>query len=98
MSKYISELGTEGRLIQMQVEELISNVARDEERTIMDYENWGRKPAEFLQRSQNILPYFELHQKAIEECGSTNDIPLLPKFKDGLKRMRDQIYSEFHWI
>ena len=41
LSKYISELGTEGRLIQMQVEELIANVARDEERTIMDYENWG---------------------------------------------------------
>ena len=30
LSKYISELGTEGRLIQMQVEELIAKVARDE--------------------------------------------------------------------
>ena len=43
LSKYISELGSEGRLIQMQVEELIANVDRDEERTVMDYENWGGK-------------------------------------------------------
>ena len=29
--------------------------------------------------SINDVPYFVLHQKATEECGLTNDIPVLPK-------------------
>lgn len=56
LSKYISELGSEGRLIQMQVEELIANVDRDEERTVMDYENWGGQKSvdEILKRLRNL--------------------------------------------
>ena len=61
LSKYISELGTDGRLIQMQVEELISNVARDEDRTIMDYENWnGEKTAEEVLQRLHTLDSDEL--------------------------------------
>ena len=155
LSKYISELGTEGRLIQMQVEELISNVARDEERTIMDYENWGGQKSvnDILQRLRNLRSEDLLHLEIFAremgyEIGKNQDtilvtrgyrllsrIPRLPfgviqnmvkyfgsfakiqqasvedldevegigearakTIKDGLKRMRDQIYSEFHWI
>lgn len=155
LSKYISELGTEGRLIQMQVEELIANVARDEERTIMDYENWGgqKTVSEILERLRNLksedLLHLEIFARELGyEIGKEQDnilvtrgyrllsrIPRLPfgviqnminyfgsfsriqqasveeldevegigetrakTIKDGLKRMRDQIYSEFHWI
>ncbi|MGM9526407.1 MAG: DNA integrity scanning diadenylate cyclase DisA [Peptococcaceae bacterium] len=155
LSKYISELGTEGRLIQMQVEELIANVARDEERTIMDYENWGgqKTVSEILERLRNLksedLLHLEIFARELGyEIGKDQDnilvtrgyrllsrIPRLPfgvvqnminyfgsfsriqqasveeldevegigetrakTIKDGLKRMRDQIYSEFHWI
>lgn len=155
LSKYISELGTEGRLIQMQVEELITNVARDEERTIMDYENWGGQKTvdDILGRLRNLraeeLLHLEIFARELGyEIGKDQDtilvtrgyrllsrIPRLPfgviqnmvhyfgsftriqqatveeldevegigetrakTIKDGLKRMRDQIYSEFHWI
>ena len=155
LSKYISELGTEGRLIQMQVEELIANVARDEERTIMDYENWGGqknvkdilarlrslKAEELLHLEifarelgyeigkeqdsilvtrgyrllsriprlpfgviQNMVHYFgsftKIQQASVEELDEVEGIgeTRAKTIKDGLKRMRDQIYSEFHWI
>lgn len=63
LSKYISELGSEGRLIQMQVEELIANVDRDEERTVMDYENWGGQKSvdEILKRLRNLKAEDLLH-------------------------------------
>jgi len=155
LRKYISELGTEGRLIQMQVEELIANVAHDEERTIMDYENWGGQKTvkDILARLRNLrsedLLHLEIFARELGyEIGKEQDgvlvtrgyrllsrIPRLPfgviqnmihyfgsfnkiqqatveeldevegigetrakTIKDGLKRMRDQIYSEFHWI
>ena len=155
LSKYISELGTEGRLIQMQVEELIANVERDEERTIRDYENWGgqKDVEEILVRLRNLkaedLLHLEIFARELGyEIGKEQDnilvtrgyrllsrIPRLPAgviqnmiqyfgsftmiqqatveeldevegigetraktIKDGLKRMRDQIYMEFHWI
>ncbi|MFR6291765.1 MAG: DNA integrity scanning diadenylate cyclase DisA [Peptococcaceae bacterium] len=155
LSKYISELGSEGRLIQMQVEELIANVDRDEERTVMDYENWGGQKSvdEILKRLRNLKAEDLLHLDIFArelgyEIGKDQDsilitrgyrllnrIPRLPFgviqnmihyfgsfsriqqatveeldevegigetrakiIKDGLKRMRDQIYSEFHYI
>ena len=63
LSKYISELGTDGRLIQMQVEELITNVARDEERTIMDYEKGDgqRSVKEIRERLRNLKSEELLH-------------------------------------
>ena len=155
LSKYISELGTEGRLIQMQVDELISNVARDEERVIMDYENWdgqrnvkdivarlrslrsedllhleifarelgyeaGKEQDSLLETrgyrllshiprlpfavTQNMIAYFGSFEKiqhaSVEELDEVEGIgeTRARTIKDGLKRMRDQIYSEFHWI
>lgn len=155
LSKYISELGIEGRLIQMQVEELIANVARDEERTIMDYENWGGQKTvsdiqtrlrnlksedllhlEIFARElgyeigkeqdsilitrgyrllsriprlpfgvvQNMIHYFDsftaIQQATVEELDEVEGIgeARAKTIKDGLKRMRDQIYAEFHYI
>lgn len=155
LSKYISELGTEGRLIQMQVEELIANVERDEERTIRDYENWGgqKDVEEILVRLrhlkaedllhleifarelgyeigkeqdnilvtrgyrllsriprlpmgviQNMIQYFGsftmIQQATVEELDEVEGIgeARAKTIKDGLKRMREQIYMEFHWI
>ena len=47
----------------MQVEELIANVARDEERIIMDYENWGgqKTVAEIQTRLRNLKSEDLLH-------------------------------------
>jgi diadenylate cyclase len=155
LSKYISELGTEGRLIQMQVEELIANVAREEDRTIMDYENWnGQKTAKEVRERlrglktedllhlevfarelgyeinkekdtilvtrgyrllskiprlpavviQNMINYFgsfsAIQQASVEELDEVEGIgeTRAKTIRDGLKRMRDQIYSEFHWV
>ncbi len=155
LSKYISELGTDGRLIQMQVEELITNVARDEERTIMDYEKWDgqRSVKEIRERLrnlkseellhleifarelgyetnkdsdtilvtrgyrllskiprlpsgviQNMINYFgsfaSIQQASVEELDEVEGIgeTRAKTIRDGLKRMRDQTYSEFHWI
>ena len=86
LSKYISELGTEGRLIQMQVEELISNVARDEERTIMDYENWGGQKSvnDILQRLRNLrsedLLHLEIFAREVGyEIGKNQDTILVTR-------------------
>lgn len=155
LHKYVSELGTEGRLIQMQVDELVTNVAKDEERIIMDYENWGgqKSAKDIVERLRNIksedllnldifarelgyevgkdqdailttkgyrlltrvprLPfsviqnmvnYFgsfsAIQQASVEELDEVEGIgeSRARAIKDGLKRMRDQIYSEFHWI
>lgn len=157
LEKYISELGTEGRLIKMQVEELINNVAIDELRTIMDYENWqGEKTAEdILQRLRNfsseellnldlitrelgyesgvkgqsdhilitrgyrllskiprlpfnvilnMVKYFHsfsnIQHASIEELDEVEGIgeTRAKNIRDGLKRMREQIYSDFHWV
>lgn len=56
LEKYTSELGVEGRLIKMQVEELISNVANEEIRTIRDYQNWGesKELQDILNRLRNF--------------------------------------------
>ncbi len=155
LSKYVSELGIDGRLIQMQMEELTANIGRDEERTIMDYEKWNgeRSVEEILERLRNLKEADLLHQEVFaRELGYDpvkeqdillptkgyrllTRIPRLPfgviqnmvnyfgnfnaiqmasveelddvegigetrakSIKDGLKRMRDQIYSEFHWV
>lgn len=44
IERYLIEMGTEGRLIAMQLEELMTGVARDREALIMDYRP-GRGPA-----------------------------------------------------
>mgnify|MGYP003297893815 FL=1 len=155
LSKYVSELGIDGRLIQMQMEELTSNIGRDEERTIMDYENWngersieeirerlhGLKEADLLHLEvfarelgydavkdqdillptkgyrllsriprlpfgviQNMVNYFgnfnTIQMATVEELDDVEGIgeTRAKSIKDGLKRMRDQIYSEFHWV
>ena len=155
LNKYVSELGTEGRLIQMQVDELSTGVARDEERIIMDYENWGgQKTAKDIMerlrnvKSEDLLSLDVFARELGYEVGRDQDailptkgyrllnkIPRLPfsvvqnlvnffgnfnaiqqatveelddvegigesrarTIRDGLRRMRDQIYSEFHWI
>ena len=155
LSKYVSELGIDGRLIQMQMEELTSTIGRDEERTIMDYENWNgeRSVEEILDRLHNlkeaellhleifarelgyepvkdqdtILPSrgyrlltripripFGIVQNMVNYFGDFNAIQLATveeldevegigetrakSIRDGLKRMRDQIYSDFHWV
>jgi diadenylate cyclase len=155
LSKYVSELGIDGRLIEMQMEELTSNIGRDEEYTIMDYENWNdeRSVEEILERLRNLKEADLLHQEVFaRELGYDpvkeqdlllptkgyrllSRIPRLPfsviqnmvnyfgnfnaiqmatveelddvegigetrakSIKGGLKRMRDQIYSEFHWV
>jgi diadenylate cyclase len=46
LNNYISELGTEGRLIIMQVEELVTNVQDDLTRVVQDYLESGTKKAE----------------------------------------------------
>ncbi|SMB84496.1 diadenylate cyclase [Desulfonispora thiosulfatigenes DSM 11270] len=52
IEKYTSELGTEGRLINMQVEELVSNVEEEGIHVINDYMNHdGDKTAEDITRS-----------------------------------------------
>lgn len=156
LEKYISELGTEGRLVKMQVEELINNVSVDELRTIMDYENWNgeRTAEEILHRLrslsaeellnleniarelgldgvknagdailvtrgyrllskvprlpfgviQNMVKYFHeftaIQQASIAELDDVEGIgeTRAKNIRDGLKRMREQIYSDFHWI
>ena len=155
LNKYVSELGTEGRLIQMQVDELSTGVARDEERIIMDYENWGgqKTAKDIIERlrnvkSEDLLSLDVFARELGYEVGRDQDailptkgyrllnkIPRLPfsvvqnlvnffgnfnaiqqatveelddvegigesrarTIRDGLRRMRDQIYSEFHWI
>ncbi len=155
LSKYVSELGIDGRLIEMQMEELTSNIGRDEERILMDYENLNgeRTVEEVLVRLRNLkeadllhLEIFarELGYDAVKDQDTIlptkgyrllNKIPRLPfgvvqnminyfgnfnaiqmatveeldevegigeararSIRDGLKRMRDQIYSEFHWV
>ena len=155
LGKYVSELGIDGRLIQMQMEELTSNVGRDAERTIMDYENWNgeRSAEEVLERLhslkegellhleifarelgyepgkdqdtilpsrgyrlltriprlpfgviQNMVNYFDsfnaIQHASVEELDEVEGIgeTRAKSIKDGLKRMRDQIYSDFHWI
>jgi len=155
LHKYISELGSEGRLIQMQVDELVTNVAKEEERILMDYENWGgqKNAKDILEGMRNIksedllsldifarelgyevgkdkdailptkgyrlltriprLP-FSIIQKLVGYFGTFSAIQMATveelddvegigesrahAIRDGLKRMRDQIYSEFHWI
>ncbi len=155
LNKYISELGSDGRLIEMQAEELTANVSKDEERTVMDYENWGgqKKAQEILARLhalkqeellrldvfarelgyeigkeqdsilvtrgyrllshiprlpssvvQNMINYFgsftKIQQASVEDLDKVEGIgeTRAKSIKDGLKRMRDQIYSEFHWV
>lgn len=54
LNNYISELGTEGRLIIMQVEELVTNVQDDLTRVVRDYlENENKKAEEVLQTIAN---------------------------------------------
>lgn len=54
LNNYISELGTEGRLIIMQVEELVTNVQDDLTRVVRDYlENENKKAEVVLQTIAN---------------------------------------------
>ena len=53
---------------------------------------------------QNMINYFgsfsRIKQASVEELDEVEGIgeTRAKTIKDGLKRMRDQIYSEFHWI
>lgn len=156
LEKYVSELGSEGRLVKMQVDELINNVAADELRTIMDYENWnGEKTAEEILQNlhtldsdellnldniakelgydslknnsdtilltkgyrllsrvprlpfaviQNMVRFFHdftaIQQASIAELDEVEGIgeTRAKNIRDGLKRMREQIYSDYNWI
>ncbi len=80
LTKYICELGTEGRLVKMQVEELISNVANEELRTIKDYQNWGedKEPKDIQKRlrsfnSENLLDLERIVQELGYSSLSTNN-------------------------
>lgn len=157
LTKYICELGSEGRLIKMQVEELVSNVANEELRTIMDYQNWGedkdakeirtrlhnmssetllnldriaqemgfegvsdkggesaflttrgyrllgkvpRLPAQVI---NNLVKHFgnfnAIVQASIEELDDVEGIGAIraKNIRDGLRRLREQLYSDTHW-
>lgn len=156
LTKYIYELGSEGRLIKMQVEELVSNVANEELRTIMDYQNWGaekdakdirnrlrnlsseallnldriaqemgfegisdKNEASFLtargyrllskvprlpsQVINNLVKHFgnfnAIVQASIEELDDVEGIGAVraKNIRDGLRRLREQLYSDTHW-
>lgn len=57
IEKYISELGTEGRLVKMQLDELVSNVKEEATLIIKDYSNNKEKtPTEIL---NSVLRVFE---------------------------------------
>lgn len=156
LTKYICELGTEGRLIKMQVEELISNVANEELRTIKDYQEWGEEkdPKDIQKRLRNFnaenlldldriaqelgysglsvnnetaflvtkgyrllnkvprLPgqvinnlikhfgdFSNILQASIEELDDVEGIGAVraKNIRDGLRRLKEQTYSETHW-
>lgn len=157
LTKYICELGSEGRLIKMQVEELVSNVANEELRTIMDYQNWGEeKDAKEIRNrlrslsSETLLNLDRIAQEmgydgSIDKSGDSaflvtkgyrllSKVPRLPSqvinnlvkhfghfgailqasieelddvegigavraknIRDGLRRLREQLYSDTHW-
>ncbi|MFZ5942499.1 MAG: DNA integrity scanning diadenylate cyclase DisA [Bacillota bacterium] len=48
LEKYITELGVEGRLIRMQVEELVDHVEEEGLEVIKDYQRNNKKPKEIL--------------------------------------------------
>jgi diadenylate cyclase len=54
IERYISELGTEGRLVSMQLEELVTNVAEEGNLIIRDYLNPGEgRTAESVREALN---------------------------------------------
>ena len=83
LTKYICELGSEGRLIKMQVEELVSNVANEELRTIMDYQNWGEdkdaKEIDIVLEHDGILNPLEIKKTANPGSELTKVFSLLDK-------------------
>ena len=141
----------------MQVEELVSNVANEELRTIMDYQNWGEeKDAKEIRNrlrslsSETLLNLDRIAQEmgydgSIDKSGESaflvtkgyrllSKVPRLPSqvinnlvkhfghfgailqasieelddvegigavraknIRDGLRRLREQLYSDTHW-
>jgi len=56
IENYISELGTEGRLVKMQLDEMTSNVEEEALYIIQDYSNAEKSPREIM---DNLLKAFE---------------------------------------
>jgi len=48
IERYISELGTEGRLVQMQLDELMANVVDDAVMVVRDYAHAGKRPRDAI--------------------------------------------------
>ncbi len=57
---YLAELGREGRLIELQLEELMTGVEREKRNVIRDYRPEGGKTAEAVERSLGLLSEEEL--------------------------------------
>ena len=57
---YMSELGTEGRLIRLQLDELMAGVEKEKENTIRDYRVDERRSVETIYRSLSRLSSEEL--------------------------------------
>jgi diadenylate cyclase len=60
VDRYICELGNEGRLIDMQLDELLTNIESDELLVIEDYMVHINKTAEDIQEKLRMLSYDEL--------------------------------------
>ena len=60
IDRYICELGNEGRLIDMQLDELLTNIESDELLVIEDYMVHINKTAEDIQEKLRMLSYDEL--------------------------------------
>jgi len=83
---YLAELGTEGRLIRLQYEELIAGLEREKENTIRDYRQDDRRSVEVILRilsrltSEELLVLTNVAQ-ALGYSGSQDELdrPLIPR-------------------